>query len=235
MILFVTDSLGGPRFSPEQLYFQDTWVYKVRDHLKNMGVETHSIVCYGLDSHQVRYDLLRFLPYYKPDLIVYQIGICDCAPRAISTAELRLIKYLPGRIQSLVRRIIRRYFKKLTVVRDISNIDLFSFQENIRHISKQFNSIFIPIAPVCDGYVKVTPLIRQRAIEYNEVLKKHSQFWLDEYVNSPKELIENMFVSDHHHLNNFGQEYLTKLILNNPYLMGRLTKNEGLKACAFEK
>ncbi len=221
MILFITDSLGGPRFSPEQLYFQNTWVYKVRDYLKQIGVETHSIVCYGLDSNQIRYDLSRFFPFYKPKLIIFQVGICDCAPRAISLKELRFINILPGRLRSLVKRVTRRYFDTITQSRNMSNVDLATFNENIRYISEQFESIFIPIAPVCDGYVNLTPLIRQKAATYNEVLKRYSKIWLNEYADAPKEIVENIFVSDHHHLNEFGQEYLTSIILNNSILVER--------------
>lgn len=222
MILFITDSLGGPRFSPEQLYYQDTWVYKVRQRLSERGIETHSLVCYGLDSNELRFNLSRFTPFYRPQFVVYQIGICDCAPRAISLQELQYVNLLPDRLRYWIKAQLKKRFDRVTTLRNLCNVPLPEFTENIKYLSEQFDSLFIPIAPVCDGYTSIAPLIEQNVAKYNAVLRQYSSHWLEQYAETPRNFVDIMFTSDHHHLNRFGQNYLADCILNNTQIMDLL-------------
>ena len=49
-VLIITDSLGAPRVSPETLYYEDTWPFKLKKRFDEYGIDTFIFTENGLDS-----------------------------------------------------------------------------------------------------------------------------------------------------------------------------------------
>lgn len=220
MILFITDSLGGPRDFPEVLYYQDTWVYRVKKALECRKIQSHSIVLYGLDSLRIVKDLFEtHVKLYCPQLVIYQVGIVDCAPRSVSKRELRYFKKLPGVLQESIQKFIKNNYGEISKLRDINNVDLSCFEENISILANNFKSIFIPIAPITPEFQVKSPLIKRNAVKYNQILEKYSQVWLEEFESPDQKIMEQMFTADFYHLNRFGHQYLSECFLRSKVVM----------------
>jgi len=203
-ILVFTDSLGLPRSVPEHCAYEDTWCFKLK-----RDFNVHQVSIGGATSS----DILRQCPYhieFKPDVVIVQIGIVDCAPRFLTKFELELIKKLPDKINSKLIRALNnskvRNFRKITYVRT----DLFA--RNIRKLQTFFKGtpvIFINILPASDSYEKILPGIKSRVEQYNEILINEAKYICETY-----DLHNKGVMSDYVHLNAFGHDMIYHKIFN---------------------
>lgn len=80
-IILFTDSLALPRMVPEVTSYEDTYPYLLRKEFE--------VFQYSRGGTRI-VDLSDQAPYYqqyKPDCVIIQSGIVDCAPRAFSWNE----------------------------------------------------------------------------------------------------------------------------------------------------
>lgn len=216
-ILIVTDSLGAPRdVNGEKIEYEDTWIYKLKNNYINIiDVDVIFITINGLDSNQLLQLTNDKLKLYNADLILFQFGIVDCAPRVLRNIEIKIISIL--KLSGLVKKIISKYHSKLSNLRNIQSINIYEFEQNVKRIYEILSNIdikviHIPIAPPCSKYIQHSPYINKNINNYNNILKKYSDIFLH---NSYLDIeIENIFLSDLHHLNKLGHELLFKNIKN---------------------
>ena len=95
-----TDSLAMPREEPEETLFEDTYPYLLRKDYEVFQFSKGG----GLMNEFVEQSF--YYNQYKPDIIILQIGIVDCCPRAFSKFEE--VIFHSNRVLGLVRRFISK-------------------------------------------------------------------------------------------------------------------------------
>ena len=133
-ILIVTDSLGAPRdVNGEKIEYEDTWIYKLKNnYINSIDVDVIFITINGLDSNQLLQLTNDKLKLYNADLILFQFGIVDCAPRVLKNIEIKIISIL--RLSGLIKKIISKYHSKLSNLRNIQSINIYEFEKNVKRI-----------------------------------------------------------------------------------------------------
>ena len=201
-ILLLTDSLGLSRAIPEICEYEKTWPFGLR----SAGFQIHQVSIGGATS----YDLVSQLHYhlsYKPDLVLLQVGIVDCAPRFMTKTELSITRKL-GPVGNFMRGAFnKRWIKRLRNLTYVSKMD---FQKNIKQIRTSINVplVGISILPASMEYEKKLPGVSKNIRDYNLILKAESNSFLS---------LDNIpftgIMSDHHHLNAEGHDYILDSLL----------------------
>lgn len=208
-ILIITDSLGVPRLKPEAVLDDQVWTYRLFNDLKYK----YSFYLYtvpGLHTNMLVSSLNNQLGAYQPDIVILQIGIVDCAPRALREIERKIIARFPNIIQRLIVEFVQNNYARLVVHRNITYVSLNQFSENLLKLREAFFStqfIVVPIAPSNLAYEKKNPKIKSSILRYNQAL---STVFKDSlmYDIFPKECLDDIFLSDNHHLNCKGHDYI---------------------------
>jgi len=149
--------------------------------------------------------------------VLFQYGIVDCAPRVFSDREKLIFRIL--HIHKLAAKIGKKYHAALSAKRDLTAVSLNEFDVFVLQIneklraesSKPIKVVNIPIGSACQGYVDISPTIKQKIASYNEVLKRHSDVFLADFVSAP---VEQIYTKDRHHLNPFGHQLLADIVID---------------------
>ncbi len=194
-ILFLTDSLSLPREENGQVVkYEETYLSILRKEFPEMLIVDSAI------GGATIWDLFRQIFYYKyfePDLVIIQCGIVDCAPRAFTEFEKKILNRLGIRAKGLTS-FLRRY-------RGLKRTSRVKFEKTAIKIKNEFSNIpvyAIGILPASLEYEKKVPGIENSIAIYNQILKGHFHFI--ESCGFPMEGILN----DHHHLNKYGHEVI---------------------------
>lgn len=212
--LVITDSVGFPRTEPLTL-FQNTWLGLLEEKLNQSGFFIVYFQKKGLSTEHIVRELNKILIYTKPDLIILQVGIVDCSPRVLKNSELNFLKKIPI-INSVVHRIIKKYYRQLSSLRNLSYIDPYLFKLNLEQIKRDFkNNIWcvLPIGLPCDAYIHKSPLIAERITIYNEILIQVFGFSLvPDFLYFSKPILNNIYTDDNYHLNENGHHMYSEII-----------------------
>jgi lysophospholipase L1-like esterase len=166
-VLILTDSLGLPRGFPQICEYEKTWCVKLKEDFI-----VHQVSIGGATSG----DILRQCPYhlqFRPDIVIVQVGIVDCAPRFVTKFELDLIKKLPTKISKAVLKVLNK--KSVRSIRKITYTKRVAFLNNILKIQNYFNGVpvaFIAILPPSSDYETILPGIKNRVKQFNQILKE---------------------------------------------------------------
>lgn len=204
-VLILTDSLGLPRVSPTLIDDDQCWTYRLADYASGrFKFRVFSVP--GMDSNQLLSLVRNYYSAIKPDIVVLQVGIVDCYPRAIKKGELSLLLRMPGTVSRFVHRLVKRFYARLIVFRGIRYVSPASFEANLQALSSAFDGariLVVPIAPPSAAYRARNPRIAPSVEEYNQLLKRHFPAG---YLGNcyPANAAEVIFMSDNHHLNETG-------------------------------
>lgn len=216
-ILFITDSLGLPRLNPEPVLADESWPYLLTSEL--LSLPNSSFLFYyhclhGLTTDAVVDHLQGVLGAYAPDMVIIQVGIVDCYPRALKKSELALLSRIPL-VNKIFHRLIKKYYKQLTASRNIHYVDIEKFENNCYRIFNFYKNIeiaVIPIAPPNDAFVAKNPQVLDSISKYNSVLRGvYGQFFLSEMYNTTS--ISDLFLSDNYHLSVAGNRHVVDVLL----------------------
>lgn len=207
-LFILSDSLALPRLVPETCYYDDTWPAMVK---ANFNFNVHQVSIGGATSRF----LLRQAEYHQafnPDIVVVQCGIVDCSPRFVTAFEKEIINKIP-----LFKNKILKFLNKPSVrkKRKITYVSKEEFRSNLMALKKKFPAaqfVFIGIVPGDEQYEKKLPGICKYVEEYNLELKN-----LDAGFISLAEMPKAGLMSDFHHLNATGHEYVFKAL--KPFLI----------------
>jgi hypothetical protein len=201
-ILILTDSLGLPRSTPEQCDFEHTWPQL----LGNIYQQIHQ-VSIGAATSQVLLKQVTYQKAFRPDIVILQVGIVDCAPRFMSRKELDFT-YALGNLGRSIRFLFNRKWVKKH--RRISYINETEFNANIQEMQFMFDCpiMAIGILPASDAYENILPGVTEKVNLYNNILANNFKYFVD-----TKEIIGyNGIMTDHHHLNKDGHLYILEKI-----------------------
>lgn len=221
-IIILSDSLGRARPDiqlKDRTRYCDTYGYILQKVLINKYIVE---ICYieSLDSIDAIFWNQRMVAFREPDIVIYHIGINDCAPRLFkkNSSALILKPFFRKFTCDLFLRILsyyRSFFTKL--VRKVY-VDKKTFKENIKTMIqevKKYNPnckfFCITIAMGDELYVKKSPDINKNIREYNKILKDcFSGRCID--INEIVKL-NDMHISDGVHLSKKAHKQLAEHLL----------------------
>lgn len=212
-LLFVTDSLGLPRRVPVRVAGHEVWVNQVAHSLEGQ-VEPYFYTVAGLHSSDLASNLEIQLGGFDADLLVLQIGIVDCAPKALRENERKVVTRLPGPLRLLVHNFLRRNYARIVMWRDVTYVSQDRFRTNLESFREHFRDcefVVVPIAPANQGYRAKNPLIDRNIRAYNRILETvfGEAFASETFEGADPELL---FVSDHHHLSIEGHATVARAV-----------------------
>lgn len=167
-VLCISDSLALPR---DGVAYEETWLYKIKQQLPLDYIPLFQRFR-NTDFLQNQNDSLL---YYMPDIVVVQLGICDCAPRYVRTKSLLSLLggKIPGFMQSAFWKIIKTIFKRnkrrtdVSVAKFKSNIQNYidlCQKNHVKHI------VFILIGVPSQKTVEHNPYILDNVEQYNKII-----------------------------------------------------------------
>lgn len=194
-VLILTDSLAFPRKEPETVIYEQTWVALLKRRFP--GID---FVHCGRGGATIE-DLFKHSAYYhgtiKPDLVLVQSGIVDCAPRALSVIEQQVLQRLPI-LGSMLLALVRKNAALLRRWRGISYTSLANYEAWVNAFENLYSTVhWIGILPADDEYESRLQGIDAAIKRYNGVLRCRNFISTDDF-NSRD------IMSDHHHLNARG-------------------------------
>lgn len=170
-VLCISDSLGLPR---PGVPYGDTWYGMLRgrrpevewiaDFRRNATTDTLSAWDYG-----------EHLTFYRPEAVVIQLGICDCAPRYLPTHSLayRLIGRLPSSLSGMVwkgiRTFRRRSVRRADVPPERFRANLAAYLDRCAEAGVE-RVLGIRIAVPAEAMVRANPTVREAVALYNGLL-----------------------------------------------------------------
>lgn len=201
-ILILSDSLALPRSKPEHCAHSYTWP----ELLKQCGYAVHQVSIGGAISS----DLLFQVSYhkeFKPDIVIVQVGIVDCAPRFMTKFELSIARKIGVLGRILIKLLNNKIVKS---IRRINYVKPKEFFNNIQKIQQSFDAIpvyFIGILNAKEGYERILPGVSSRIVQYNKLLSQQ-KFYI-----SVEDFDDNGIMTDYHHLNEHGHVQIKDRIL----------------------
>ena len=107
-VVAIGDSLALPRSDPQDVVrWEETWPYQLNCLLRESAIDAEVINC---GSRRRTVDTLvsgfeEDVVLKRPDVVILQVGVVDCAPRVISRRLRKMMAFLPPKLRE---RIIRR-------------------------------------------------------------------------------------------------------------------------------
>lgn len=211
-LLFAGDSLLLPR-PDKSIIEEDTWVSRVMVEFAGVFIPYFQ----GIGGASTKTLLIKrkyaYLGGYEPDILILQVGIVDCAPRAFTELEMKIFQTL--RLGTYAKKIARRYHPQMSMKRKLVTVKPKLFKNNLLELRKSFENstiVVVPIAPANDDYKRYSPDIPMNIQLYNEILCEvfERHFLAKAYA---KANIEKLFLSDNHHLSEYGHHHLAGVLI----------------------
>lgn len=177
-ILCIGDSLALPGHGND---FEDIWFYKLQELHKDSSffslfrrsLTTKVLVTEGGGDKRFPHgaDCLEF---FKPDIVIIQLGIVDCAPRLIRENSILsiILRIMPAQIRNALIWIVKKV-KKRSV--DNAYVSLTEFRDNLlNYLNRGENSgvkkvVFIKICTPDNKFIDKNPTIIEAINAYNKV------------------------------------------------------------------
>jgi hypothetical protein len=203
-ILVLTDSVSLPRkYKDGVVSFESTYPYQLQKKYQGRAI----FYFFQMGGATI-IDLTKQINYckvFKPNIVILQSGIVDCAPRAFSRLEIDLIK--KWRLFRFTKP-LNRHFRKY---RNLCYTSKLNYEKNIvklfdvLEVSKIYG---ISILPSNVEYEKILPNVTKNIIEYNDILKR-----LTHYIDVSEVQSEGGIIEDHHHMNAIGHQVVFNKIV----------------------
>lgn len=196
--------------------FEKTWLGLLESELNKSGYIIYSFQKKGLTTDRIAKELKDHLNFINPDLLILQVGIVDCSPRALKESEVNFINKIPI-IRSIIKKIVKKYYEKISSFRNLCYVDIKQFEKNLEQLNSTFNDvdkIIVPIGLPPEGYKKKSPLIEGRIESYNKIFKKiFSSYYLEVFTQKTNDFLEIIYTEDYYHLNDFGHNLLYECLI----------------------
>lgn len=225
-IIIFTDSLGRPRpdiNQDEATEYEDTYGYKVKKHFAN-NHDIELLYIESLDTIDAIHWSQRMVAFRRPDIVIFQIGINDCAPRIFKkkSNSIFLNKKFNKITFNLFMKFIGTYRFYLTKVLNRTYTSPQEFRRNFSIIIseiKKYNInarfITISIAKTSNSLSKRSYNINNNINTYNAILKDifiNSNYYVD--VNDISSC-ETLTISDGIHLTKETHKKLAEILKKN--------------------
>lgn len=212
--LCISDSLGLPR---DGVDYDQTWYSQLKSINQTFEFiplfrRNETTNCLATENYK------EYLLWYTPNLVVLQLGICDCAPRYIRVSSLlyKIVYRLPSCLKSIFWKLY-----KCTHKRTIKNADVppLLFEQNIDNYCQACQEygleqlVIIKIATPTQAMVASNPTIIEAIKLYNAILQDIAQkYQFCVVVNPLNEPSNSNYVSDGYHPNGYGNRLVAMSI-----------------------
>lgn len=212
-ILCISDSLGLPR---PLVDYEHTWFYMLKSKLVDYelipyfrrGATTDSLA----DSN---YGETLF--YYNPDIIVLQLGICDCSPRYMKRNSLlhKIIIRLPSFLQNpfwkIYKKIFQRNLKRADVTPDRFQCNITNYFDKCQDSGIE-KLIIVKIATPAPAMMDRNKTVMEAVDIYNSIYEKvASNYSFIEIIN-PLSISNDDLYTDGYHPNLKGNMLITSTL-----------------------
>ena len=214
-ILCVSDSLGLPR---SNVRYESTWYYKLSHFFNNIDFIPK------LQRNLTSQDILipDFSDFYNPNIVILQIGICDCAPRLYKRKKLFWI-VLERVFHRYLYYIVKKTKKRLPKNSDVSindfEINISLYYSRLKKLSSFKKLIIILIGSSKKRELTIkSPYWHDNIEKYNAVLRSFKKYKDVIIIDPLANLDESFFVEDGYHTNDLGNNVIfneLKKIINN--------------------
>lgn len=206
-LLIISDSVAAARHEPEATFWEDTYAYLLSSEY---CVYQHTVG--GARVSELDEACLAYLRQFRPNIVILQCGIVDCAPRAYRWIEERMFEayWFPRKIRNLISKTITT--RKLRSKRRVVYTPVNHFKaccEEIRDTFPYAQVFCIGILPPSVKYEDINPGITSNVQKYNDVLKSVFGNHYIDMAQIPQEGI----MSDLHHLSKIGHQYVYEQIM----------------------
>lgn len=208
-ILVIGDSLCLSRSQPEVVRLSETWPYLLKSN------KQFEIIQLGIGGGTIRslYEQSAYYSASDPDIVIIQSGIVDCAPRALGWLEKEIINS-----NRLLRFAFHHFFPTnlMRKYRKITYTKTSEFKKLIEELINRFSNskiIFIGIVPASNEYEELVPGISKNIEEYNNIIETGIRIQQGFFLNT-RHIPMKGIMSDYHHLNVIGHEWLSEQISN---------------------
>lgn len=202
-VLVLSDSLALPREKPEVTKYEDAWPAL----LAKSGYEIHQVSIGGATSE----DLLKQCSYhlsFRPEIVIIQVGIVDCAPRFMTQFEIACCRRIPIIGKFFIKLLNRKLIKR---IRKVTYVKLERFERNIQKMYSSFTEarvLLIGILPGSDEYEGQVPGVKKNIEKYNAVIRHRYNGYID-----VSDIDRSGIMSDFHHLNTYGHKCIYEKIM----------------------
>lgn len=207
-LLIFSDSLALPRSTPEITWYEDTYPCLLKDNFEVFQCSKGG----GLMGDFV--EQVFYYRQFRPDVVLLQIGIVDCAPRAFSKMEEYIFK--SNRFLYKIRYFLSKYkiTKRIRKVRQLSWTSPDKFRKGCEFFIQKFSSpvsvYALSIVPVTHSYEIQVPGIKEKVNKYNKILK---DVFGENFIDLDSIPFEGI-MADHHHLTKIGHQYVYHKVLD---------------------
>ncbi|RJP80699.1 MAG: SGNH/GDSL hydrolase family protein [Desulfobacteraceae bacterium] len=230
-IVVIGDSLPLPRIDDDNHVLWDkTWPYLLHNELNKDGNHYEVINC-SIRSRTIEtvtgHDFNEHILWKKPDIIILQVGIVDCAPRIFSRKEKLILglSFIPDFIRQKI--IKHRSQKRKEILRKNPLGKVYTKPEEYHRYIEDFFvkikslswEIKIIILPILSNSIleEKSPGHNHNAQVYNDILKdaciKYHARWIDPEKFLQAEPYHNLFCADGYHLDKEGNRYTANLVM----------------------
>ena len=214
-MVIIGDSLGLPR---QTLDYEKTYTYLLKEKLPDWDIinrcRAGNTTRFQLNEKYVLSDL-KFL---KPDVVVMQFGIADCAPRLFSINQRRLIEVI-GYFNSSLQDGIINFFSKhryfFTKVFPKVYVKKEEFKKNMRKlivITKSLGAI-----PIVINIAASSLYTQKRSFGIFKNISDYNSIFVSKEIIDVNSLGEEALLENDHHLNEKANVFITKKIMEKLY------------------
>ena len=202
-VLVLTDSVSLPRKHQNGVIpFESTYTHKLKQRYKGQAI--FYFFQMGGATISDLYKQVNYFKAFQPDILILQVGIVDCAPRAFSRLEMELIR----RFHLL--RFTRPFINFLRKYRGLTYTSKSDFGSYITKLSSDLRvktMYGISIIAGTAEYEEKLPGVSKRINEFNEILKEKTA-----YIDISRVLVAGGVIEDHHHINEIGHQIVFELL-----------------------
>lgn len=216
-ILIIGDSLAMPR---EGVSYEQTWPYLLIKKFPNFefidktkrASQSERLVKEGGGYKGVK-EGADLLEHYRPDVVIIQLGITDCAPRYYRRKSILnlIIRFSPDFIKVKIFKFIKKHCRrKSKYAFTTPSVFRQNFQDYLeRALLAKTKVIVVPIIPANQRFIEKSPEITSSIQNFNRVFSSLSkQFPEIVLIENFKEDIIEKITIDELHLNPHGNHLI---------------------------
>lgn len=226
-IVVFADSLSLPRIEDgDVVNWEDTWAYLLKKKLSEDKPNIEVINCGArarVSDSLIKHDYQEHIQFKKPDTVIVQVGIVDCAPRIISLKEKDILnsKFIPRMFRESLIRYRKKNKQKIIARAPLKRVytspidfkrNLQQFISKIKSEQRNIDLIFIPIVANIPFMEESSPSYGSNIDLYNRIIKELADKEGLKFLNLSRDFWEtpSFYCSDGYHLSSKGNRELVK-------------------------
>lgn len=220
-IIIFTDSLGRPRpniADLEKTVYEDVYGYKLKKYFLHKH-EIELIYIESLDTQDVIHWSQRMVAFRNPDLVVFHLGINDCAPRLFKKNANSIVynKLFRKITFDLFLKLISYFRFQITKIRKLVYVNKQEFKDNFYTMIDEILKYNSNCKFLCISIAK-SDVLNKKSFNYNSNIIEYNKILLeifnDGYIEINDIISKNGLISDHIHLSIKSHEVLFEIIKN---------------------